>query len=224
MSRHVADVAVEDVDCRDRDDDGQGERELDDRDDRDQQDVGAQPIRVDEHEDRRERDEPEGEADDLAEGGRHGQDELGEVELLDQPLARHDRRRAVVDARREPLPGQNRGEDEQRVVRLRRPPDHGDEDDVDAHLEERVENPPDVAEELVGALLLELGLDEIAGETPPAPDLPDSLQDHRQRADLVRASIGDRRRCSGHARRTVPCRPAQIGRGRLPGLATPTTG
>ena len=46
-----------------------------------------------------------------------------------------------------------------------------DEDDVDDHLEERVEDPPDVAQEGVGALLLEVGLDEVADQPAPRPDL-----------------------------------------------------
>ena len=46
---------------------------------------------------------------------------------------------------------------EERVVRAATLEDDRQEDDVDDHLEERVEDPPEVAEEGVGALLVQVG-------------------------------------------------------------------
>ena len=80
----------------------------------------------------------------------------------------------------EPLPGQDRRQDEQRVVGRAGLEDDRHEDDVDDHLEERVEHPPDVPEEGVGALLPEIGLDEIADEPSARQDLVDPLANQRK--------------------------------------------
>ena len=47
------------------------------------------------------------------------------------------------------------------------------------HLQERVQDPPDVAEEGVRALLPEVGLDEVANQSPAREDLVDALADER---------------------------------------------
>ena len=86
------------------------------------------------------------------------------------PGPRH-RRDPVVDRGLEPLPGQDRGEDEDRVIRLLALEDDRDEHDVDRHLEERIDDPPEVAEERVGALLADVGLDEVADQAASIPDL-----------------------------------------------------
>ena len=74
-------------------------------------------------------------------------------------------RRRVGHRCGEPLPGQDRREDEERVVLDALPArDERDEHDVDDHLEERIEDPPEVPEERVRAALLHVGLDEIADQ------------------------------------------------------------
>ena len=111
----VAEVAEEDVPGSDEVGAGQREHELDGRDHRDQQQVRRDPVRVEEHQ-QAERDEPEGEADDAGHRRRGRQHDLRELDLLDQLVLADDRRRRVGDRRGEPLPGQDRGEDEERVV------------------------------------------------------------------------------------------------------------
>ncbi len=94
-----------------------------------------------------ERDQTEREADDPGRGGRDRQDELGELDLLDQLLLADHGAGGVADAAGEPLPGQDRGQDEERVVGRLHVEDEGHEDDVDDHLEQRIQDPPEVAQE-----------------------------------------------------------------------------
>ncbi len=116
----VADVAIEDVERRQHDRHGQVEAELDDGDDRDQQQRDAEPMRVEQHDEDDQRDQAEGEVDDGREARGDRQHELRELDLPDQRTGAGDRVDPVVDRRLEPLPGQDRGEDEDRVVGLAR--------------------------------------------------------------------------------------------------------
>ena len=162
----VADVAIEDVEGGHGERDRQREDQLHHGDDRDEQEVDRQPIGEPEQHDPDQRDEPEREVGDPGHDRRGRQHDLRKVDLLDQPVLRRDRRDAVADRGREPLPGQDRREDEQGIVLLLALEDELDEHDVDEHLEERVEDPPEVAEEAVGALLLEVGPDQVPDEPP----------------------------------------------------------
>ena len=179
VAQHVAEVPEEHVDRRDRERHPQREYVLHRGDDRDEHEVDRDPVDVEQH-DQAERDEPEPEADDARGRGRDRQHDLRELDLLDQPFLRDHRARRVVDARGEPFPGQDRRQDEQRVVGRAGLQDDRHEDDVDDHLEERVEQPPDVPEEGVGALLPEIGLDEIADEPSARQDLVDPLANQRK--------------------------------------------
>ena len=136
---------------------------------------------------REQRDQPEDEVRDRGRRGRDRQDDLREVDLLDQPFLPDDRRDRVVDAAREPLPRQDRAEDEERVVGHGLLEDEVHEDDVDEHLEQRIEDPPEVAEERVGALLLQVRPGEVADEPAPRPDLAPSPRGRVRRAPGRRA-------------------------------------
>ena len=77
-------------------------------------------------------------------------------------------------------------EDEQRVVgRAGAARMTATKIDVDDHLEQRVEDPPDVAEERVGALLLDVRLDEVADQPAARQDLVDALANQRKGPGLA---------------------------------------
>ena len=78
---------------------------------------------------------------------------------------------------------------EERIVGSAALEDDRHEDDVDGHLEERVEHPPQVAEERVGALLVQVRLDQVSDQPPSTEDLDDCFA---QRARAGR----DGRHCS----------------------------
>ena len=104
--------------------------------------------------------------------------------LMSSTLA-DDRARGVGDGRREPLPGQDRREDEQRVVGRLVLDDDRQEDEVDDHLEERVEDPPDVAEQGIGPALADVRLDEVADEPLSRADIRDALAHERDGASVA---------------------------------------
>ena len=101
--------------------------------------------------------------------------------------------RRVDDRRGEPLPGQDRREDEQRIVG-QRPGDDRDEDDVDGHLEQGVDDPPQVPQEGVRAALAHVGRDEVADEPPSRPDVRDALADQPD-GTRVAGGVAERSRC-----------------------------
>ena len=82
--------------------------------------------------------------------------------------------------RGEPLPGQDRRQDEERIVGRLDVEDQRHEDDVDTHLEQRIQDPPEVAEERVRALLLDVGLDEVADQASSGADVLDGFADEPQ--------------------------------------------
>ena len=201
VARQVPDVAIEDVGRGQRDRDRQREHELDRGHQRDEEQPRAEPVAVEQDREPHQRDEPEGEVDDAGAHRRHRQDELREVDLLDQPLLRRDRRDAVLDGRLEPLPGQDRREHEQAVVLDVAVEDQRHQDGVDEHLDERVDHPPDVAQQRVRTALLDVGTDHVEDEAPPGQHLADAVGDEaeRSRADRRRAERGRRLGSGGHA-------------------------
>ena len=162
------------------------EHELDDGDDRDEQEVRRDPVREEEHQ--------EAERDQSRTRSRRrrpswpttGRTIFGNWICLMSWSWLTIEAVASVDRGGEPLPGQDRREDEERVVGLRLRRDDRDEDDVDDHLEQRVEDPPDVAEEGVRAALAHVGLDEVADEPASGPDVGDALPDQGERTSVVR--------------------------------------
>ncbi len=189
VAEDVLDVPEERVQRGEQDAHGQGEDELDRGDQRDGQDPRAEPTQVEQVDDGQ-RDQPEHEAD-RAGGHRRGrQDDLRELDLPDQALPRGDRYGRLVERRAEPLPGQDRGEDEERVIGRGLVEDDRDEHVVDDHLEERVEDPPELAEGRVGMGPLELGAHQVAGQSPPAEHLGQAGPDEGDRP----ATLGVRAR------------------------------
>ena len=216
VAQDVAEVAEEHVDRRDEQRHPEREHELHEGDDRDEQQERRDPVLVEQH-DPDQRDQAEGEAHDPGRGRRHRQDDLGELDLLDQLLLADHRPAASFDAAGEPLPGQDRGQDEQRVVGRLAVEDERHEDDVDDHLEQRVEDPPEVAEERVGALLLDVGLDEVADQATAGADVLDGLAEQAQRPRPGRGVTergGDLTRGGHRARRVAPRRRARRPRAR----------
>src|SRR5258706_9344029 len=138
-------------------------------------------LGVEEDEQRGERDHAEGEAADAADDRREGKDDLRELDLLDDPFLRRHRGDAVADAGAEPLPGQDRAEDEEGIALGPVADDDRDEDDVNGHLEERIEDPPDIAEEGVRAFLCEVRPDQVADQPLARSDLAEGLDNEAER-------------------------------------------
>ncbi len=179
VPQDVAQVAEEHVDRRDQERHAEREDVLHERDHRDEDQEGRDPLRIEQH-DGAEWQQPERETHDPGGRGRDRQDELGELDLLDQLLLADHGARRVADAGREPLPGQDRRQDEERIVGRLDVEDERHEDDVDTHLEQRVQDPPEVAEEGVRALLLDIGLDEVADQASSRADVLDGFADEPQ--------------------------------------------
>ena len=110
----LAEVAEEDITGRDKEGHAEREDELHRGDQRDEQQVGRDAVRVEGHEPE-ERDQPEREPDHASGTAETGRTILGNAICLIRILLRH-RRGGVPDRGREPLPRQDRREDEERIV------------------------------------------------------------------------------------------------------------
>ena len=99
-----------------------------------------------------------------AEGLGDRQHDLGELDLLDEPLLAVTAPVELPTVAVNHLKGIIADEQEQREVRRAALEDDGHHEHVDQHRDERVEDPPHVAQHRVGALLLDLGADQVADE------------------------------------------------------------
>ena len=117
---------------------------------------------------------PEGKVHEARAVDHDGQHDLGELDLLDQlALAGHGRDR-VGHRPGEPLEGDHGGKQEDGEVLLVAREHDGHHEHVDQQGDERVKDPPHVAQHRVGALLLDLGADEVADEAAARHDLAHS--------------------------------------------------
>ena len=110
----------------------------------------------------------------------------------------------VAQGGREPLPGQDGREDEQRVVRCLAVEDDRHEDDVDGHLEQRVEDPPELPEQGVRMGPLEVGPNEVTGQSPTPEDLAEAGPDQREGVHAPASPVGGGDRLGGDGRHERP--------------------
>ena len=181
VARHVAEVAEEHVAGRDEQRHPQGEHVLDHGDHRDSRTVRRQSI-VEISSSPRSGISPKAKPTTPAVVAATGSTIFGNwICLMSRSWATTEPVASVTEAA-EPLPGQDRREDEERVVRDAVPArDDRDEDHVDDHLEQRVQHPPEVAQQGVRAPAAHVGLDEVAHEPASRPDIADALPDQRER-------------------------------------------